>query len=81
MAFAVKSFDYNSPFTRKLDYQGGSYVIYIGDADPGTITSDAKWRIQKLTYDGNNNVTDIKFMNKSNEFNQVWDNRTSGTYS
>lgn len=81
MSFAVKALDYNSPFTKKYDYSGGSLVIYAGEADPGSATSDAKWKIMKFTYDGNNNVTDIQFMNKSNAFDQIWDNRAAGIYS
>lgn len=76
----------NSPFsppyyTTKIDYQGGANAIYVGSAAPGSATSDASWQITKLTYDGSNNVTDVKYAGGTNRFNQVWDNRTGLSYS
>lgn len=64
----------------ELDYDGGTNPIYIGKAVPGSLTSEAKWQIQKLTFDGNNNPTSILFPGTA-EFNQIWDNRASLTYS
>lgn len=64
-----------------LDYNGGTNPIYIGVAAPGTATSDALWQIKKLTYDGNNNPTNILAANGTTEFSQVWDNRASLSYS
>jgi hypothetical protein len=80
MSYAVSARDYGSPHTQKFEYSGDS-VIYIGKADPGTATSEAAWSIQKLTYDGSNHCTDIKWAQGKNAFEFIWDNRATYTYS
>lgn len=65
--------------TVKMEYSG-SNPIYIGEAKPGTATSSAGWRIRKLTYSGEN-VTDIEWADGDIEFNNIWDNRDSLSYS
>lgn len=77
MSFATKSYDAGSPYMQQMDYSGGTNVIYLGMADPGTATSKNRWRVQKFTYDANNNVTSITFMNGSDNFDQIWDNRAA----
>ena len=67
--------------TTKIDYVGGANPIYIGFALPGTSTSSAKWRIMKLTYDVNGNVTDVQWAGGSTSFTQIYDNRASLSYS
>ena len=79
--FAVKAYDNGAPYTQKLDYSSGTTPIYIGWTDPGQPTSAARWKIQKLTYDGSGNVTDVKWANGVPNFIFVWDNRTTYTYS
>ena len=64
----------------QLDFSGGDNPIYIGLAAPGTLTSEAKWQIRKLTYSGDN-PTQIKYANGSPNFNQIYDDRASLTYS
>lgn len=65
----------------QLDYNGGSNPIYIGLAAPGTPTSSALWQIRKLTFDGSNNPTAIQYANGSPNFDQIYDNRASLSYS
>ncbi len=65
----------------QLDYDGGANPIYIGLATPGTATSTARWLIKKLTFDGSDNPTAIKFANGSPNFDQIWDDRASISYS
>jgi hypothetical protein len=61
-----------------------SNLIYKGYARPGTATSAAGWQIAKITYSGSN-VTQIDWPESggipSSEFNFVWDDRASYTYS
>lgn len=78
--FAVKAYDNGAPYTQKLEYSGTN-AIYIGWADPGQPTTAARWKIQKLTYNGDNLVTDVQWANGVPHFNFVWDNRASYTYS
>lgn len=64
---------------KRIEYSG-SNAIYIGTARPGTATSSDKWVIQKITYDGSNNVTQVDFANSSAEPQFIWDDRASYTY-
>ena len=77
--FAVKAIDHGSPFSKRLEYSG-SNVIYVGEAYPKTLVSDAKWRIYKLTYSGDN-VTEINWASGNDNFDKVWNSRTSYVYS
>ncbi len=63
-----------------VDYTTGTNPIYIGRSRPGALKSATDWQIRKLTYDSNNNVTDIKFADGTNDYNKIWDNRASYTY-
>lgn len=68
--------------TIKLDYDGGTNAIFIGEAMPGTLTSNARWRIRKLTYDGNDHVTDVQWANaEAIKFTVKYDDRASLNYS
>jgi len=70
----------NTEWTTKMEYTGTN-VTYVGEAQPGSSTSAAVWRIKKLTYNSNSMVTDIKWAGGTSAFNKVWDSRASYTYS
>ena len=70
-----------SNLSLQIDYSGGSNPIYIGIASPGTATSENKWQIKKLTFDGNNNITSIAYAGGAPDFNQIYDDRASLSYS
>lgn len=55
--------------------------LFLGLALIKSAKSDAVWQIRKLTYDGNNNVTDIQWANGSATFDQKWDDRATLSYS
>jgi len=64
----------------------GTNLIYKGFARPGAATSAAVWQIAKQTYDGSNNLTAIQWpqdsnAHASNDYQFVWDNRATYTYS
>lgn len=49
-------------YRQKIEYSG-SNPIYIGYAPNIEMDEDADgWTIQKISYNGDNNVTDIQFM-------------------
>lgn len=54
---------------------------YIGEAPPGSATSEEKWRIKLLTYDANGNVTDITWADGNNNMNKKMDEYSSYSYS
>ncbi len=68
-------------YTTALDYSGGTNVIYVGEAVPGSAKTSAVWRIKKLTYDVNNNVTDVQYAGGASTFVNIWSNRATFTYS
>jgi hypothetical protein len=62
----------------RLDDTSTTNVVYIGKAAIGTATSADTWQIRKLdTTDG----LVMTYGGGSAEFNQVWDDRTSLSYS
>lgn len=67
--------------TTLIEYDGNSNPIFIGQAAPGTLPAAASWQIRKLTFDGNGNVTQIKYASYTMTFDQVWDDRVSLTYA
>lgn len=63
-----------------LDYDASGNLIYLGQAEAGTPTSNVAWRIKKFVYNGSN-LTNIGMNNGTGNFDGVWDLRTSYTYS
>lgn len=65
---------------RKLLYdEVDATTTYIGFAAPGTATSAAGWMIERLTFTGPDIAID--FADGNAEFDNVWDNRASLSYS
>ncbi len=52
---------------------------YVGEASIGTATSSAAWRIKKITYTGSS--LSITWADGDDNFDNVWDNRASLSYS
>lgn len=63
-----------------IDRDGAGNPIYLGLAAPGSLVSESKWQIRKLTFDGANNVTAIQYADGDSNFDNIWNDRTSGTY-
>lgn len=57
-----------------------STVTYIGKAAVGSATSAAVWKIQKMTTTVGGDIS-IKYAAGSIQYNQIWDNRASLSYS
>ena len=69
------------PLLIRAEYSGSSLLTYFADAQPGTLSSAASWRIRKLSYDGNGNFTELAWPNADTSFSYVWDDRSTYTYS
>ncbi len=67
-------------YTTKIEWSGGN-PIYVGEAVPGTLVTEAKWRIKKITWDGDGNPTDIKWADSVKTFTKVWNSRGDYTYA
>jgi hypothetical protein len=55
-------------------------LAYLGKAPVGSATSAAAWQIQKLVFGVDGDVT-VTWANGSADFNTIWDDRASLTYS
>jgi len=61
-----------------MDLSGGS-TIYMGEANHGTATSEAKWRIAQMVISGSS-IT-ITYAGGTDSFDKEWDERDSYDYT
>lgn len=57
---------------------------YFGEASPGTLNSEAKWRIYRYEYEtieGDLEVVGVRFASGNTAFDKVWDDREEYEYS
>ena len=55
-----------------------SNITYIGKAAPGTLSSSPNWKIQRIV--DTSGDLEIRWADSAN-FSQIWDNRSSLSYS
>lgn len=67
--------DYPNSLQRRSAYDGSNNLIYLGYAEQGVASSEAKWTIYKFTYSSGLETL------KQTAVNAVWDDRASLTYS
>ena len=65
---------------------GNGNPVYLGRSKAGTATSESKWQIRFIVYDANQGVTSITWPENgegiaSSDYEFVWDDRASYTYS
>jgi hypothetical protein len=65
-------------YTRLVDTAG--VYKYVGEADPGTATSAATWRIKRVEFLAGDDI-EIKWAAGVNTFTEIWDNRAGLSYS
>ena len=73
-------------FTKKMSKDAQGRTEYIGYALPGTLVSQPKWCIKKLTWDSDGFLTDEGFADgigfTDDNWSSVWNDReTEYTYS
>ena len=66
-------------FTTRIDYAGGTNIVYFGKALSGTDEGITGWQIQKFSYTGND-LTKISFADDTSNFIKRWDDRTTYSY-
>ncbi len=66
-------------YAKRYD-QVSDVLAYLGDAGVGSSPSSSVWRIQKLVFTSAGSVT-ITFADGNVNFDNVWDNRASLSYS
>jgi len=57
----------------------GVSITFVGEAAPGSVSSDAVWRIKRVAEftDGN---TQVLWANNNDAFDKIWDNKETYTY-
>jgi len=65
----------------QMDFDGSGNLIYFGRAKAGAPTSLGAWQIRRLTYSGTGNLLSALYANGAPVYNNVWDDRTSLSYS
>lgn len=83
MSFSWISPEY--PFTVRLvkGTSGGANgkQEYVCEAEPGSATSAAVWRIRKMVYDSSGFQTQVLWADGDRNFNNIQDNYASLSYS
>ncbi len=76
---AAHTIDYSESTAQveKIDDNANGNV-YLGYAVPGSLSSDAVWKIQRISVSGV--VTTLEWADGNTSFDNVWDDRTSLTY-
>lgn len=59
--------------------EASATVTYVGIAQIGTATSASSWQVKRISVSGN--VTTITWADGDDEFDNIWDNRASLSYS
>ncbi len=59
--------------------EASTTITYVGKAEVGTANSDAAWQISRISLSGS--VTSIEFADGNANFDNVWNNRASLSYS
>ncbi len=67
------------PLAQRVDWDAAGTTCYIGWAAPGAAGGAGSWRIKKVSLSGND-VTTL-WADGDYDYDNVWDNRTSLTYS
>jgi YD repeat-containing protein len=79
--FTVTDCPPQRPTQKAYDYNGSGAIIYIGWAASGIATSAAGWAIKQLVYNGSGQLTQELWANGSTGETNIWNNRTSLSYS
>jgi len=69
--------DLEVQYNKLIDQEGTYY--YIGEAVPGSDTTEALWRIKRIEQVGDD--YNILWANGSADFDKIWDDRATFTYS
>lgn len=78
---ATQETDSKQYATRVLANPGNTNILYAGMAEVGSATSSAVWRIQRLTKTSNSDEITVEYADGDENFDNVYDNRESLSYS
>ena len=66
-------------YASRVDFTNNDTVIYRGEAAPGSLETDAVWRIRRITVLSDNDVI-VEFADGDENFDNVWANHLSLVY-
>lgn len=66
---------------QRIAYDANGNPEYLGMALPGSAANSANWFIRKIAYDVNQNPVSILFAEGSLNFDKVWDDRATYSFS
>ena len=90
---AIEGYNRDIGLDTLIEYDGSNNAIFVGNAYPGALTSEAKWQIMKLSYDSSNNMIEKRWAKliaptnadpvptNNDEFNKQWTLRNTYDYS
>lgn len=68
-------------YTVYSEYNGSNKPLYIGESEPGAMSSESKWRIRMFVYDISDNPIELIWASGNTNFDKVWDDRATYIYS
>lgn len=68
----------NTPMSKRVDFVNDS-LLYKGEAIVGSLESEAKWRIRKISFGVDGDITETYADGNSN-FDNVWNDRLGLEY-
>lgn len=68
------------PFAKQINFISDN-LLYRGEADPGTATSAALWRVRKITIDAADSDVTETWASGTANFDKIWDNHLGFTYT
>lgn len=77
----IVSRDPDAGYTKAISYDALNNLEYLGIAVMGTAKSAGTWQIRKLIYDSNGNLTDMQWADGNDNYDNIWNNRVSLSYS
>lgn len=67
------------PLAKQVDFITDN-EMYIGEANPGTASNSAAWRIKYVVIAGDGDVA-VTWADGNDNFDNIWDNRLTYSYS
>lgn len=68
-------------YAKRVDFVDDQNLLYRGEAATGTAESAAAWRIRRITFVGDEEDVVEEWADGNANFDKVWDDRASLTYS
>ena len=71
----------DTPYTLLIENDANGNAVYVGKADPGSLSSASVWQVKRITWDANGNPTAVEWADGDAKFDNVWDDRAALSYS